>query len=135
MPIFQYRYGDGIEKAKRIIDAGIAGKLYAGTSRPSGSARPPTTRCPGAANGRPSSAACLVTHALHAARHAAAGAGPAARVFARVATRVNDIEVEDCAARAADGGRGAPLPDRCTLGSADEISRLRFCFEHVTFES
>ena len=31
MPIFQYRYGDGIQKAKRIIDAGIAGKPYVAT--------------------------------------------------------------------------------------------------------
>jgi len=32
MPIFQYRYGDGIQKAKRIVDAGIAGKAYVATS-------------------------------------------------------------------------------------------------------
>src|SRR6267378_1577831 len=26
MPIFQYRFGNGVQKAKRIIDLGIAGK-------------------------------------------------------------------------------------------------------------
>ncbi|MEO8683375.1 MAG: Gfo/Idh/MocA family oxidoreductase, partial [Devosia sp.] len=31
MPIFQYRFGDGVEQAKAIIDAGIAGKPYVGT--------------------------------------------------------------------------------------------------------
>ena len=31
MPVFQYRFGDGIGQAKAIIDAGIAGKPYAGT--------------------------------------------------------------------------------------------------------
>ena len=28
MPVFQYRFGDGIEQAKAIIDAGIAGKPF-----------------------------------------------------------------------------------------------------------
>lgn len=28
MPVFQYRFGNGIEQAKAIIDAGIAGKPY-----------------------------------------------------------------------------------------------------------
>ena len=59
MPIFQYRYGNGIEKAKRIIDAGIAGKPYRRHGRDLVAARRRTTTpCPGAANGRPSSAAC-----------------------------------------------------------------------------
>ena len=31
MPVFQYRFGDGIEQAKAIIDAGIAGKPFMGT--------------------------------------------------------------------------------------------------------
>ena len=31
MPVFQYRFGNGIEQAKRIIDAGLAGKPYVGT--------------------------------------------------------------------------------------------------------
>jgi predicted dehydrogenase len=28
MPVFQYRFGDGAEQAKAIIDAGIAGKVH-----------------------------------------------------------------------------------------------------------
>src|SRR5690606_18874947 len=31
MPVFQYRFGNGIQQAKAIIDAGIAGKPYVGT--------------------------------------------------------------------------------------------------------
>jgi predicted dehydrogenase len=48
---------------------------------------------------------------------------------------VNTIEVEDCAsvsARFVGGGLGAMA---VTLGSTPEISRLRFCFEHLTAES
>jgi predicted dehydrogenase len=31
MPIFQYRFGAGVQKAKRIIDMGVAGKPYLAT--------------------------------------------------------------------------------------------------------
>ncbi len=31
MPVFQYRYGNGLQKAKRIIELGIAGKPYLAT--------------------------------------------------------------------------------------------------------
>ena len=65
-------------------------------SRPSGSARPTTTPCPGAANGRPSSAACSSPTRCTCTTWRCLLAGPAARVFGRVATRVNAIEVEDC---------------------------------------
>jgi predicted dehydrogenase len=62
-------------------------------------------------------------------------AGPAARVFGRVTTRVNDIEVEDCASASLLLQNGALLSLTCTLGSQEELSRLRLHFENVTFES
>src|SRR5204863_1300296 len=31
MPVFQYRYGNGLQKAKRIVELGIAGKPYLAT--------------------------------------------------------------------------------------------------------
>src|ERR1700694_4383305 len=61
--------------------------------------------------------------------------GPVASVFARTATRVNPIAVEDCAVASLLMESGALVSLAATLGSQKEISRLRFCFEHVTFES
>ena len=61
--------------------------------------------------------------------------GPIASVFARTATRVNRIEVEDCAVASLVMRSGALASLSATLGSHREISRLRLCFEHVTFES
>jgi predicted dehydrogenase len=61
--------------------------------------------------------------------------GPVASVFARTATRVNPIEVEDCAVASLLMQNGALVSLAATLGSHKEISRLRLCFEHVTFES
>src|SRR5207253_5268997 len=31
MPIFQYRFGNGVQKAKRLIDGGVAGRPYLAT--------------------------------------------------------------------------------------------------------
>ncbi|MGO7675374.1 gfo/Idh/MocA family oxidoreductase, partial [Rhizobium ruizarguesonis] len=61
--------------------------------------------------------------------------GPAARVFGRVATRVNDIAVEDCASASLLMESGASVSLSCTLGSQEQISRLRLHFENVTCES
>ena len=61
--------------------------------------------------------------------------GPAASVFACTATRVNPIEVEDCAVASLVMRSGALVSLAATLGSQREISRLRLCFEHVTLES
>jgi len=135
MPIFQYRYGDGIEKAKRIIDAGIAGKPYAGSVETFWKRTPEYYAVPWRGKWASELGGVLVTHALHLHDMAMFLMGPATRVFGRVATRVNDIEVEDCASASLLLANGALLSLSCTLGSQDEISRLRLHFENVTFES
>src|SRR5918911_2772975 len=61
--------------------------------------------------------------------------GPAARVFAHTATRVNDIEVEDCAAVALEMADGSLASLGVTLGSAAEITRHRFSFSGLVAES
>src|SRR5918911_1481285 len=61
--------------------------------------------------------------------------GPAARVFAHTATRVNDIEVEDCAAVALEMADGSVASLGVTLGSAAEITRHRFSFSGLVAES
>jgi len=61
--------------------------------------------------------------------------GPVASVFARTATRVNPIEVEDCAVASLVMESGALVSLAATLGSQREISRLRLCFEHISLES
>jgi predicted dehydrogenase len=77
----------------------------------------------------------LLTHAIHSHDLMTYLLGPVASVFARTSTRVNPIEVEDCAVASLVMESGALVSLAATLGSQKEISRLRFCFEHVTFES
>jgi predicted dehydrogenase len=135
MPIFQYRYGDGIEKAKRIIAAGIAGKPYMGSVETFWFRTPEYYAVPWRGKWATELGGVLVTHALHLHDMLFHLMGPAAKVFGRVATRVNDIEVEDCASASLLMKSGAFVSLSCTLGSQEQISRLRLHFENVTFES
>ena len=52
-----------------------------------------------------------------------------------MATRVNDIEVEDCAGVVFKMKSGALVTSSVTLGSASDESRLRLCFSDMTAQS
>jgi predicted dehydrogenase len=78
--------------------------------------------------------ACL-THAIHAHDILSYVNGPVKNVFARAATRVNAIEVEDCAAISVEMANGSLASLAVTLGAAQEMSRLRFMFSKLTAQS
>jgi len=113
MPIFQYRFGHGLQKLKYLVDQKLTwrGKL--------------ATELGGA----------LLSHAIHAVDMVLYILGPVKSVFGRVSTRVNPIEVEDCAAISIEMSDGSLGTISVTLGSAAEISRHRFTFRNVTAES
>jgi predicted dehydrogenase len=135
MPVFQYRFGDGLQKTKRIIDMGIAGKPYLGTVETAWKRTPAYYETPWRGRLASELGGVLLTHAIHSHDLMTHLLGPVASVFARTATRVNLVEVEDCAVASLVMQSGAPVSLSATLGSHKEISRLRLCFEHVTFES
>ncbi len=135
MPIFQYRFGNGLRKAKRVIDLGIAGKPYLATVETAWRRKPKYYETPWRGRLATELGGVLLTHAIHSHDLMTYLMGPVASVFARTATRVNAIEVEDCAAASLVMQSGALASLAATLGSHREISRLRLCFEHVTFES
>jgi predicted dehydrogenase len=135
MPVFQYRFGNGLQKAKRVIDMGIAGKPYIATVETAWRRTPAYYKTPWRGRVDSELGGVLLTHAIHSHDLMTYLMGPVASVFARTATRVNPIEVEDCAVASLVMQSGALIALSATLGSHKEISRLRFCFEHVTFES
>ncbi|MEP7084941.1 MAG: Gfo/Idh/MocA family oxidoreductase, partial [Betaproteobacteria bacterium] len=76
----------------------------------------------------------LLTQAIHIHDLLLWLIGPVTDVACFKTTRVNPIEVEDCAVatlRLADGSLASLT---ATLGSARQVTRLRLCFENVTFE-
>jgi len=134
-PVFQYRYGLGTAQLHALMDAGLAGKCYAGTLETHWD-RPASYYDIGwRGTWAGEQGGALLGHAIHIHDLLPALLGPVARVFADVATRVNDIEVEDCAALSIRMESGALVTSSVTLGCAENISRMRLMFEGFTVES
>ncbi|GHA23888.1 oxidoreductase [Devosia pacifica] len=135
MPIFQYRFGDGIEQVKAIIDAGLAGKPYIGTVETLWRREKKYYEVPWRGKWATELGGVLMAHAIHPHDIFTYLMGDISRLFGRTTTRVNDIEVEDCVSASIELQSGAVGSLTATLGSADEITRIRLAFENVTFES
>src|SRR3984893_1340908 len=97
MPIFQYRFGNGLQKAKRVVDLGIAGKPYLATIETAWKRTPQYYETPWRGRWETELGGVLLTQAIHAHDLTTYLMGPVASAFARTTTRVNPIEVEDCA--------------------------------------
>ncbi len=135
-PIFQYRFGAGLMKLRHLVEKGVAGRHYLTTIEIAWrrgldyyGAAPWRGRFETELGG------ILVSHAIHAHDMLTHVVGPVRSVFARIATRVNPVETEDCASLSLEMADGSLATSAATLGSHKEITRLRFCFEHLTAES
>ncbi len=135
LPIFQVRYGNGLQKARHIINAGLAGKPYLATVETHWWRDAAYYAVPWRGKYATELGGALLGHAIHAHDVLTYLMGPIASVFGRADTRVNPIEVEDTAVASLVMCSGALASLSVTLGSAREITRVRLCFEHVTFQS
>jgi len=135
MPIFQYRFGNGLQKLKHLVDRGVAGTCYLSTIETSWRRGTAYYAVEWRGRWETELGGVLLTHAIHAHDMLCYIVGPIQGIFGRTTTRVNDIETEDCAAISLEMRDGSLATLSATLGSAVEISRLRFCFEHLTAES
>lgn len=135
MPVFQYRFGNGIQQVKRIIDSGIAGMPYVATAETLWKRTPEYYSVPWRGKWASELGGVLMTHAIHIHDIVTYLMGDISGLFGRVATRVNRIEVEDCISASCELESGALVSLTATLGSQEEISRIRLAFENVTFES
>ncbi len=134
-PVFQYRYGRGMDQVRALQNAGIAGKAYVASIETHWNRSAEYYAVPWRGTAAGESGGALLVHAIHAHDLLAHVMGPIAEVFAMVDTRVNDIETEDCAAVTFRMANGALATSSVTLGASDDTSRLRFCFEGFTAES
>lgn len=135
MPVFQYRFGNGIQQAKAIIDAGIAGKPFVGTVETMWRRDAEYYAVPWRGKWATELGGVLMGHAIHPHDILTYLMGDISRLFGRVATRVNPIEVEDSISASLEMKSGALVSLTATLGAAEEITRIRLHFENVTFES
>ncbi len=135
MPIFQYRWGDGFRRALRVVRAGLAGKPYNATVETAWRRDKDYYDIAWHGTWAIERGGCLLGHAIHIHDMMQELMGDAASAYAHVATRVNPIETEDCAAATLRMASGAVVALSATLGAASEISRMRLHCENVTFES
>jgi predicted dehydrogenase len=135
MPIFQYRFGHGLQKLKFLADAGLTGRAYLATVEMAWRRRAEYYAVPWRGKWRTELGGTLLSHAIHTLDMLCYIAGPVRNVFARTATRVNPIEVEDCAAVSFEMADGSLATLAVTLGSVAQVTRHRFCFEQLTAES
>lgn len=134
MPIFQYRFGDGIARVRHAIRSGLVGKHFMSTVETAKKRGPDYYAVAWRGKFASELGGVLLTQAIHIHDLLTWLVGPAALVSCFKTTRVNPIEVEDCAVasiRLVDGS----LASLCaTLGSARQATRIRLYYENVTFE-
>jgi predicted dehydrogenase len=135
MPIFQYRYGSGLQKLKRLIELGLTGRPFLTTIETHWWRGPDYYAVPWRGKWKSELGGGLLGHAIHAHDMLNYVHGACAEVFSYGATLVNPIEVEDTSAISVKMQNGSLAALSMTLGSRKEISRLRFCFHDVVAES
>ncbi|MFK4811789.1 Gfo/Idh/MocA family protein [Devosia sp. ZW T5_3] len=135
MPIFQYRYGTGLQKLKRLIELGLAGRPFLTTVETHWWRGPAYYEVPWRGKWASELGGGLLGHAIHAHDMLNYVHGACAEIFAHGATLVNKIEVEDTMTLSVKMANGSLAALSMTLGSRKEISRLRFCFSEMVAES
>ena len=134
MPIFQYRFGDGIAKVRHVIRSGLAGKHYVSSAETAKRRGADYYSVPWRGKFATELGGVLLTQAIHIHDLLLWLVGPAAAVSSFKTTRVNPIEVEDCAVASLRMADGSLASLTATLGACRQLARLRLCFENATFE-
>jgi predicted dehydrogenase len=135
MPIFQYRFGRGLQKLKYLVERQLTGEAFVFNVDVAWWRSRDYYAVPWRGKRATELGGALLSQAIHAVDMVFHILGPARTVFARTATRVNPIEVEDCVAIAMEMSDGSLGTVSVTLGSAAQISRHRFTFRNLSAES
>ncbi|MBP7142854.1 MAG: Gfo/Idh/MocA family oxidoreductase [Opitutaceae bacterium] len=135
IPVFQMRFGSGLQKLKRLVQSGIAGRSYLTSIEVAWRRGSDYYRVPWRATWKGALGGCVLSHAVHACDMLLYINGPVSRVHAFAKTLVNPVELEDCAVASLEMSDGSLAALSVTLGSARELTRLRFCFENLAAES
>lgn len=134
-PVFQYRYGPGTAALDALVAAGLAGRPQVAALETHWDRGADYYAVPWRGTWAGERGGAVLGHAIHNHDLLCRYFGAPAAVSAQVATRVNPIETEDCAAIAIRFATGALATSSVTLGAAGNTSRLRLVFEHLTATS
>ncbi|HEY4202537.1 MAG TPA: Gfo/Idh/MocA family oxidoreductase [Devosiaceae bacterium] len=135
MPIFQYRYGTGLQKLRHLVRKGLTGRPVLTAIETHWWRGADYYDVDWRGKWATELGGGLLGHAIHAHDMLTYIHGDIAEVFSMGATLVNAVEVEDTAALSLRMANGSLASLSMTFGSREEISRLRFCFRDVVAES
>ncbi len=135
MPVFQARFGNGLARARHMMESGAAGKVFLTTAQTHWTRGADYYAIKWRGTKAYELGGAFLGHAIHIHDMLTTLVGPVKTVSATTAIRVNPIETEDCGGAILEMADGSIAVLSVTLGSADEISRLRIMAENVTIES
>lgn len=135
MPIFQYRFGSGLQTLLELRRRGFAGDPLLASVEVHWRRRAAYYDVPWRGRLATEYGGVLTSQSIHAIDALLCGFGDVQRVAAFTNTSVNAVEVEDCAVVNLQMRSGALAVISATLGSADEVSRHRFVFRGMVAES
>jgi len=135
VPVYQYRYGNGLAGLRRLIKAGLAGRSLVASIETHWNRLPEYYDVPWRGRKATELGGAILGHAIHQHDLLTFTMGPVRRVSAKVAVRVNAVETEDCAAVCLEMASGALVTSSVTLGAAEEVTKLRFCFTELSAEN
>jgi len=125
-PVFQYRYGLGLSKLKALIKSGLAGNPLVASLETHWNRGKDYYSKPWRGTWEGEHGGAILSHSIHIHDLVSMILGPVSNVFAKLTTRVNDIEVEDCAALSIEMENGTLVTSSITLGASNDTSRLDF---------
>lgn len=134
MPIFNCRFGNGIARVRHIIASGLAGRHFVSSAETAKRRGPDYYEVAWRGKFATELGGVLLTQAIHTHDLLLWLIGAPAEVTCFKTTRVNPIEVEDCAVATLRMADGSLASMTATLGSTRQVTRLRLCYENVTFE-
>ena len=134
MPIFQYRFGQGIWNVRQAIRSGVLGRAYVASAETAWRRGAEYYQVPWRGKFATELGGVLLTQSIHIHDLLLWLMGPVAAVSAFRTTRVNPIEVEDCAVASLRLADGSLASLTATLGSLRPVTRLRCCFENAVIE-
>lgn len=133
-PVFNYRYGPSFQQFLGLVDSGVLGAPLVSTIEV-GFLRGAGYYANGWRGTKTGElGGCLASHAIHHFDMLLTALGRPTTAMALTATRVNDIETEDCAAGAIGFADGAMASFAVTLGCVEQYSRLRLVFTDAVAE-
>lgn len=134
-PVFQYRFGPAFAQLQALIDAGLTGKPHIAALETHWARGADYYAVPWRGTWAGEQGGAVLGHAIHAHDLLEHFFAPVAHVTARLSTRINPIETEDCAVITFDLADGAIATSSITLGAARDETRLRFVFDRLTATS